>query len=214
MNAAPTSPPTQVRGSNNRKRSPDHQPEGSHNSTAFQENGSPAQQRTIWRKPKHVLTLRLRSRQCLRVRTSPRPKRRQKKQEPASLSVSAVDESQLPQRSAGQSPRRSPPTNPVPSITPAKPAYAGPTFHASPAPSALPIPKFFSKSAPQSADKDGLQSQMDSETRENMWSPPHHLRSRHDLRPGKSLLWTYFSRPTGKKRLEEKSISYANTNSG
>ncbi|KAJ4353697.1 uncharacterized protein N0V89_005427 [Didymosphaeria variabile] len=34
--------------------------------------------------------------------------------------------------------------------TPAKPqgAYAGPTFHASPAPSALPIPKFLSKSVP------------------------------------------------------------------
>ncbi|ORY16072.1 hypothetical protein BCR34DRAFT_476781 [Clohesyomyces aquaticus] len=36
------------------------------------------------------------------------------------------------------------------SATPAKPqgAYAGPTFHASPAPSALPIPKFLSKSVP------------------------------------------------------------------
>ncbi|KAJ5787464.1 hypothetical protein N7457_002454 [Penicillium paradoxum] len=30
------------------------------------------------------------------------------------------------------------------------PAYAGPTFHASPAPSALPMPSFFSKSAPDS----------------------------------------------------------------
>lgn len=39
-------------------------------------------------------------------------------------------------------------TNPV--ATPAKvqAAYAGPTFHASPAPSALPIPKFLSKSVP------------------------------------------------------------------
>jgi hypothetical protein len=36
------------------------------------------------------------------------------------------------------------------SATPAKPqgAYAGPTFHASPAPSALPIPKFLSRSVP------------------------------------------------------------------
>ncbi|MCJ1368019.1 hypothetical protein MMC16_007157 [Acarospora aff. strigata] len=32
--------------------------------------------------------------------------------------------------------------------TPAKAAYAGPTFHASPAPSALPMPSFFSKSVP------------------------------------------------------------------
>ncbi|KAJ4302927.1 hypothetical protein N0V90_001818 [Kalmusia sp. IMI 367209] len=39
---------------------------------------------------------------------------------------------------------------PAPAATPAKAqgAYAGPTFHASPAPSALPIPKFLSKSVP------------------------------------------------------------------
>lgn len=35
--------------------------------------------------------------------------------------------------------------------TPAKQAYAGPTFHASPAPSSLPMPKFFSKSLPSHA---------------------------------------------------------------
>jgi hypothetical protein len=39
-------------------------------------------------------------------------------------------------------------TSPLPKST--TPAYAGPTFHASPAPSALPIPSFFSKSAPDS----------------------------------------------------------------
>ncbi|KAH8725234.1 hypothetical protein GQ44DRAFT_739700 [Phaeosphaeriaceae sp. PMI808] len=40
------------------------------------------------------------------------------------------------------------------SATPAKNegAYAGPTFHASPAPSALPIPKFLSRSVPAKAD--------------------------------------------------------------
>ena len=42
-----------------------------------------------------------------------------------------------------------------PTLTPAKPVqiYAGPTFHASPAASALPIPKLFSKSLPQVNDK-------------------------------------------------------------
>ena len=40
-----------------------------------------------------------------------------------------------------------------PNVTPTI-AYAGPTFHASPAPSALPIPKFFSKSLPP-AENDG-----------------------------------------------------------
>jgi len=39
-------------------------------------------------------------------------------------------------------------TKPIP--TPSTAAYAGPTFHASPAPSALPIPSFYSKSVPDS----------------------------------------------------------------
>jgi hypothetical protein len=41
-----------------------------------------------------------------------------------------------------------PPTKPV--STPSTAAYAGPTFHASPAPSTLPIPSFYSKSVPDS----------------------------------------------------------------
>ncbi|RAR06673.1 hypothetical protein DDE82_003209 [Stemphylium lycopersici] len=48
------------------------------------------------------------------------------------------------------SPAESDPVPINPSATPAKiqAAYAGPTFHASPAPSALPIPKFLSRSVP------------------------------------------------------------------
>lgn len=50
--------------------------------------------------------------------------------------------------------------------TPMKPAYAGPTFHASPAPSALPIPSFFSKSVPEvstisSVNEESEQKEMD-----------------------------------------------------
>jgi hypothetical protein len=47
------------------------------------------------------------------------------------------------------------PSNPI-SATPAKNqgAYAGPTFHASPAPSALPIPKFLSRSVPAKSRMD------------------------------------------------------------
>jgi hypothetical protein len=41
--------------------------------------------------------------------------------------------------------------------TPSTAAYAGPTFHASPAPSALPIPSFYSKSVPDSPGVKGLQ---------------------------------------------------------
>ncbi|KAJ5144163.1 uncharacterized protein N7515_002950 [Penicillium bovifimosum] len=47
-----------------------------------------------------------------------------------------------------QTPNHPAVTSPLPKST--TPAYAGPTFHASPAPSALPIPSFFSKSAPDS----------------------------------------------------------------
>lgn len=52
----------------------------------------------------------------------------------------------------------------MPSITPGKAtAYAGPTFHASPAANALPIPKFFSKSVPSGNAKSGLQARMEQE---------------------------------------------------
>jgi len=47
----------------------------------------------------------------------------------------------------------------APLSTPPK-AYAGPTFHHSPAPSTLPVPKFFSKSVP-SARTQGLQAMME-----------------------------------------------------
>lgn len=53
---------------------------------------------------------------------------------------------------------------PVIHTTPAKEqAYAGPTFHASPAASALPVPKFFSKSVPNIAAKPSLQGRLDGE---------------------------------------------------
>ena len=47
--------------------------------------------------------------------------------------------------------------------TPLKPAYAGPTFHASPAASSLPVPRFFSKSVPANADQPGLQARLNIE---------------------------------------------------
>ena len=48
--------------------------------------------------------------------------------------------------------------------TPAKEqAYAGPTFHASPAPSSLPVPKFFSRSVPNVAAQPSLQARMEGE---------------------------------------------------
>lgn len=52
-----------------------------------------------------------------------------------------------------------------PSNTPVQ-AYAGPTFHASPAPSSLPIPRFFSKSVPDVNRKDSLKAMMEEELSE------------------------------------------------
>ncbi|MCJ1337051.1 hypothetical protein MMC09_002330 [Bachmanniomyces sp. S44760] len=49
-------------------------------------------------------------------------------------------------------------------------AYAGPTFHASPAPSSLPIPKFFSRSVPDTK-KDSLESMMSGDRSESSSSP-------------------------------------------
>ncbi len=48
-------------------------------------------------------------------------------------------------------------------ITPARPEYAGPTFHAAPAASALPMPKFFSRSVPTASPQSRLQARLDTE---------------------------------------------------
>ncbi|KAF2158072.1 hypothetical protein K461DRAFT_274314 [Myriangium duriaei CBS 260.36] len=47
--------------------------------------------------------------------------------------------------------------------TPSKPSYAGAAFHASPAPSSLPVPKFFSKSVPSANADSGLQAKLERE---------------------------------------------------
>lgn len=54
-------------------------------------------------------------------------------------------------------------TSQASSATPIKQAYAGPTFHASPAASTLPMPKFFSKSMPSQAAASGLQARLEAE---------------------------------------------------
>ena len=47
--------------------------------------------------------------------------------------------------------------------TPSKPSYAGAAFHASPAPSSLPVPKFFSRSVPSANADAGLQAKLERE---------------------------------------------------
>lgn len=51
-------------------------------------------------------------------------------------------------------------------------AYAGPTFHASPAASALPLPKFFSKSVPAAEKGTSLSTMMEKEVKEVYPEPP------------------------------------------
>ena len=51
-------------------------------------------------------------------------------------------------------------------------AYAGPTFHASPAASALPLPKFFSKSVPAAEKGTSLSTMMEKEVTETSPEPP------------------------------------------
>ena len=67
-------------------------------------------------------------------------------------------------------------TIPTSAFTPAKStAYAGPTFHASPAASSLPIPKIFSKSVPAATSQSSLQARLekeDDDTSNKSESPP------------------------------------------
>lgn len=71
-----------------------------------------------------------------------------------------------PQVRTQQSSRAKPPT------TTAITAYAGPTFHASPAPSALPIPSFFSKPASDSPGLNSKTADVDQDSSSSGDSPP------------------------------------------
>ncbi|MCJ1293816.1 hypothetical protein MMC34_005372 [Xylographa carneopallida] len=57
---------------------------------------------------------------------------------------------------------------PVKKTTAPSQAYAGPTFHASPAPSALPIPRFFSKSVPVTEKGASLSTMMQDDSSEGL----------------------------------------------
>lgn len=64
------------------------------------------------------------------------------------------------------------PSSAKPIGTPSSAVYAGATFHASPAPSALPIPSFYSKSVPDSPGLRGLKSVQESPSSRESPSPP------------------------------------------
>ncbi|KAF8851128.1 hypothetical protein BDZ45DRAFT_156940 [Acephala macrosclerotiorum] len=77
-----------------------------------------------------------------------------------------------------------PPAKPM--NTPSTTAYAGPTFHASPAPSALPIPSFYSKSVPDSPGAKGLKSLRGAPT------PPHAAPTANQFQKEESPLDIFF----------------------
>ncbi|KAK5680787.1 hypothetical protein LTS10_006545 [Elasticomyces elasticus] len=83
---------------------------------------------------------------------SPKPKRQTKQRQSVATGAPAPAQQAVMGRANGAKPRPvslGGPLLPALPATPAKEqAYAGPTFHASPAPSSLPVPRFFSKSVP------------------------------------------------------------------
>jgi hypothetical protein len=90
-----------------------------------------------------------------------------------------------------------------PTMTPAVAAYAGPTFHASPAPSALPIPSFFSKSVPESPSVRASEAQLqhDDSGSSGGDSPTPGTANLHKMLHEKSHPLTSFSTQTVLKRL-------------
>ncbi|KFY42042.1 hypothetical protein V495_04697 [Pseudogymnoascus sp. VKM F-4514 (FW-929)] len=81
-----------------------------------------------------------------------------------------------------------------PISTPNAAAYAGPTFHASPAPSALPMPSFFSKSVPESPSikiADGRADESNSSSNDS--SPPPIVKAQMAGRPKESPLDFFFN---------------------
>ncbi|KAI4851942.1 hypothetical protein E4T44_01818 [Aureobasidium sp. EXF-8845] len=99
--------------------------------------------------------------------TTPKPK----KTRPRINDNRAASNSDVP-KSTNPRPK-APHKSQSPTATPAKPAaYAGPTFHASPAASNLPMPKFASKSVPPVTTTNSMQAKLDAEsTKLNAPSP-------------------------------------------
>jgi hypothetical protein len=99
--------------------------------------------------------------------TTPKPK----KTRPKINDNRAASNSDVPKSTNPRS--KAPHKSLSPTATPAKPAaYAGPTFHASPAASNLPMPKFASKSVPPVTTTNSMQAKLDAEsTKLNAPSP-------------------------------------------
>ncbi|KAI4138129.1 MAG: hypothetical protein L6R39_006948, partial [Caloplaca ligustica] len=107
------------------------------------------------------------------------------------------------------------------STTPSQ-AYAGPTFHASPAASSLPIPRFFSKSVPELNKGPSLQESMEKETTEESseqseGSPTPAFRQRigeEQVREESPLDIFFKADREQKERLRQESLGAQNNPSG
>jgi hypothetical protein len=98
------------------------------------------------------------------------------KQKPRNKKPKNIVTSPVPITRNGHNPPGAQPTSGPPSskpiTTPSTPAFAGPTFHASPAPSALPIPSFYSRSVPESPGIKGLKAFKEPSSSDSTTPPP------------------------------------------
>lgn len=106
-------------------------------------------------------------------------RKREKKPKQHNTQPAANAPAQIPSYDGALSPRPSPSQarfssvqSPPPASTPMKQAYAGPTFHASPAASSLPKPKFFSKSVPSATPASSLQARLDADPNKEQSQTP------------------------------------------
>jgi len=149
----------------------------------------------------HALNAQSDMKYSVQPTTPPRTPRRDDQLQPSSQINSALPETGSKQRLRNKRPknvmtspavirngRNSPPltgaqssgipSSAKPISTPSTAAYAGPTFHASPAPSALPIPSFYSKSVPESPGVTELKNREASLSQSPTPTPPSGLQSR------------------------------------
>ena len=100
------------------------------------------------------------------------PKSKPTNELPAEMQTGqAISQSSIQHNSTPRFDQRSSSMTPTPKNATPSQAYAGPTFHASPAASALPMPRFFSKSVPSVEKTSTLKNMMENETQETSSDP-------------------------------------------
>lgn len=169
--------------------------------------------------------------------TPPRTPRRQNQAAPQNTANSSAPENGSKQKSrnknrpknvmtspaATRKDRKTPPQNgPLsagmpsarPMNTPSTAAYAGSTFHASPAPSALPIPSFYSKSVPESPGLRGLRGLKDNSSASHLATPPSVKTPAKKFQREESPLDIFFNADRAEKERARSAISYQSAANG